>query len=159
MKKPLGELHRDESSFQEVLEESSYSGIVTVGDVTTYKLLREDVVPALAVVDGRVMREEASQEIKDAVEDWSYKKKTVRNPAGHITTDLINAIKEGLDLGEPYLVSVIGEEDLAVLPVALYAPEGYIILYGQPKEGLVSVTVDRDCKDKVKVFLDMMEEI
>jgi len=159
LKKPLGELHKDEGSIQGVLEKSSYSGIVTVGDVTTYNLLKEDVTPALAVVDGRVMREEASQEIKDAVEGWSYKKKTVRNPAGHITTDLINAIKEGLDIDEPYLVSVIGEEDLAVLPVALYAPEGYIILYGQPKEGLVSVTVDRDCKEKVKVFLDMMEEI
>ncbi|WGI16988.1 DUF359 domain-containing protein [Methanonatronarchaeum sp. AMET-Sl] len=160
LKKPLGTLIKDgEESVEKVLEDYSSKEIVSVGDVTTYNLLKQKIYPTLAIVDGRVMREEASQDIKNEIGQWSYQIKEVSNPAGHITTELVKAIKDGFDIEEPYLISVDGEEDLAVLPAVLHAPEGYIILYGQPKEGLVSVTVDRDCKDKVKNYLDMMEEI
>ncbi len=160
LKKPLGRLYEDgEESVKEVLDEKGSSKLATVGDVTTHNLLKQDVNPDLAIVDGRVMRKEASEDIKKTIGSWEHSVIAVENPAGHITSELIDAVKEGLDSDSPTLISVDGEEDLAVLPVALYAPEGYIVLYGQPKEGLVSVRVDSDCKNKVKSFMNLMEEI
>jgi len=38
---------------------------------------------------------------------------------------------------------VDGEEDLAVIPCVLMAPEGSLILYGQPGEGVVLVETDK----------------
>ena len=47
---------------------------------------------------------------------------------------------------------VKGEEDLAVLPCLLIAPEDAVILYGQPNEGLVFVNVSEG-KDKANKLM------
>ena len=59
-----------------------------------------------------------------------------KNPAGTLSAELLDGLKEALD-HMPALVCVDGEEDLAVIPLVMMAPEGALILYGQPGEGIV----------------------
>jgi len=56
------------------------------------------------------------------------------------------------------LIIVNGEEDLAVIPCVLMAPNDSIILYGQPGEGIVVVEADK-LKETAKRMLDNFEEI
>jgi uncharacterized protein (UPF0218 family) len=56
----------------------------------------------------------------------------------------------------PVRIIVTGEEDLLVLPVAIYAPDNSVIFYGQPNEGLVMVLVTEEIRNKAKSILDSM---
>ena len=76
----------------------------------------------------------------------------VTNPAGTITDDLISALR--LAMGKiPCVVMVQGEEDLAVLPLTEILPDGAIILYGQPDEGIVVCDVNDDLRANAKKLL------
>jgi len=56
----------------------------------------------------------------------------------------------------PVRITVMGEEDLFVLPVCIYAPDNSIVLYGQPNEGLVLVEISTEIRNKVQTLLDLM---
>ena len=56
------------------------------------------------------------------------------NPAATLTDALEEAVRDGLAY-PPALIVVEGEEDLAVLPLALAAPDGAALVYGQPGAG------------------------
>lgn len=56
----------------------------------------------------------------------------------------------------PVRITVMGEEDLLVLPVCIYAPDNSIVLYGQPNEGLVLVEVSTEIRNKVQTLLNLM---
>ena len=56
----------------------------------------------------------------------------------------------------PVRITVMGEEDLLVLPVCIYAPDNSIVLYGQPNEGLVLVEISTEIRNKVQTLLDLM---
>jgi hypothetical protein len=71
--------------------------------------------------------------------------------------DVLAAIREGMETGRSTLVRVDGEEDLAALPAIAAAPDGASVLYGQPGEGVVHVTVDDDVRDRVRSLLDRMD--
>ena len=78
------------------------------------------------------------------------------NPAGYITDDLWETIGQALELsnsGECYVIEVVGEEDLAVLPCIIMANPETTILYGQPNEGLVLLKVS-DVKNKAQRLID-----
>ena len=78
------------------------------------------------------------------------------NPAGYITDDLWETIGQALELsnsGECYVIEVVGEEDLAVLPCIIMANPETIILYGQPNEGLVLLKVS-DVKNKAQKLIN-----
>jgi uncharacterized protein (UPF0218 family) len=74
------------------------------------------------------------------------------NPAGTITDDLIAGINDAI-ANPPATIYVNGEEDLAVIPLVIAAPEGVIVLYGQPQKGVVVRTVDRQAKEKARELL------
>jgi hypothetical protein len=52
---------------------------------------------------------------------------------------------------------VEGEEDLLTLVAVVEAPENSLVVYGQPREGLVVVKVDEKIKKRVKEIVDSME--
>ena len=56
----------------------------------------------------------------------------------------------------PVRITVVGEEDLLVIPVCIYAPENAIVMYGQPNEGLVIVKIDDKIRNKTQLLLDSM---
>lgn len=74
-----------------------------------------------------------------------------------LTDDLIAALK-GAVAAPPALIYVDGEEDLAVIPAVLAAPDGAVVLYGQPCEGVVALLVDAERKKKAEWLLSLFEK-
>jgi hypothetical protein len=56
------------------------------------------------------------------------------------------------------VILVEGEEDLAVIPLILAAPEGAMVLYGQPGEGVVVCEVTDAAKEKAETLLSCFVE-
>jgi len=67
------------------------------------------------------------------------------------------AIKEALQTNIHTHIIVEGEEDLLTLIAVLYAPEKSIIVYGQPRCGIVLVEANFDKKEQVKKLLKEMK--
>lgn len=120
----------------------------SVGDVVTDHLLRAGYPPDIAIIDGQTMRRP-----HDGVDVTAYRIIPVINPAGCITSALCDATHKAVaDLKTA--VQVDGEEDLAVLPLVLAAPDHAMILYGQPEEGVVVLEVSPESKAQAQNLLD-----
>jgi hypothetical protein len=55
--------------------------------------------------------------------------------------------------GNKVVIKVNGEEDLAVIPVALAAPLDCEIYYGQPGKGVVKIKVTERVKNEIKLLI------
>lgn len=119
---------------------------VSVGDITTQKLLQAGIAPKLAVVDHLVGRQ--------LIPEWSTPTIKIVNQPGRISKSLILAIEKGLKSGKNQTILVKGEEDLATIPAILLAPLGTNIVYGQPQKGAVLVNVNLGIKNKLYKLLD-----
>ena len=154
MKAPLGELLLQGSDgigeIQDRLPDDAY--IITVGDMTTEKMIGFGLVPSLQIVDGLEQRKARKPpELSGAVEI------AVDNPAAEITGQSINAIKAAFAMQPPLRLLVSGEEDLLVIPACIHAPANAVVLYGQPGKGLVVVPVSDEIRARMQSLLDMME--
>ena len=129
---------------------------ITVGDVVSLTVWREGIVPDLAIYDGRTERRDMT-EFAILVEERGLAKEVVSNPAGTITRELEDAVRNALDHG-PALIRVEGEEDLALLPCVRHAPEGTDIVYGWPGKGMMVLTTDAVIKGKIEQLWKEMEE-
>lgn len=125
----------------------------SVGDVVTENLLQAGYPPAIAIIDGQTMRRP-----HNGVEIPEYHVIHVTNRAGCISSELIDAVGEAVAAGRT-VVQVAGEEDLAVLPLALVVPDGSLILYGQPGEGVVVLEVSSVIQDQARMFLGKFEMV
>ncbi|MHA2357921.1 MAG: GTP-dependent dephospho-CoA kinase family protein, partial [Candidatus Heimdallarchaeaceae archaeon] len=128
--------------------------ILSVGDIATQTLLSNSVNPDLAVIDDKVQR----KKIKP-LEFTGFEIRNAPNPAGSITMEAWNEIRKALKNDENKIViKISGEEDLLVFPVILEAPYNSKVLYGQPNEGLVVVTITKEMKIKAnKLMLRMVK--
>ncbi len=152
LKKPFGDLY---PSIEEA-PVNKEAFIISVGDVTTYNLLKAGIKPNLAIIDKRVQRKDSSYDIK-----YDAKILKCRNPPGTLTDELCSKIEEAIKSAikdrENFLIIVDGEEDLAVIPSILSAPPHAIIFYGQPHKGLVLVEAKKAFK-KVEELIKRFEE-
>lgn len=146
LRRPFGTLYRNLS---ELLPLLSGKQVYAVGDVVTLRLLRIGVVPDVAIIDGKTMRTPCSR-----TPEYPARKIHAMNPPGTITDEIIAAIRMALS-HIPSLIMVEGEEDLAVLPLVLAAPEGGILLYGQPNEGVVLREIDSQAKKDASNLLSL----
>ncbi len=147
-KKPLGKLY---PNFEDAIPDIKKADfLISVGDQTTKNLKDNDLTPHLGIIDNRIQRKDHSH---DLIQNNILE---VNNPAGTITDDLWETIESAIKAintdGLKRQIVVKGEEDLAVLPCILIAPEDTIILYGQPNEGLVYVKAS-DVKSKAKELM------
>ncbi|QLH03843.1 DUF359 domain-containing protein [Nitrosopumilus cobalaminigenes] len=154
MKIPLGillpENQTQKSDIQKFLSENSY--LITVGDRTTEKMINFGLIPSLQIIDGQEKREKRDPpKLDNAIE------LTVDNPAAEITSQSVSTIKKAFTMKSPVRIFVNGEEDLLVLPVCVHAPENSIVMYGQPHEGLVIVSITTEIRNKAQSLLDLME--
>ena len=129
--------------------------LVTVGDVVSLVARKNGIVPSVSVYDGCTERREMT-EFAELVRKNKEHELNVNNPAGTITCDLIDAVKNALS-GKTRVIHVTGEEDLAVLPFLLHADDTSII-YGMPGEGMMLVTTSSTNKKKAEELWNMMEE-
>ena len=143
-KAPLGKLYVNFEDAIPMIKEASF--LISVGDQTTKNLVDNDLIPNLGIIDNRIQRKDHNYGIIRTENILN-----AENPAGTITENLWETIDEAISLAlednENRIIVVKGEEDLAVLPCLLIAPEDAVILYGQPNEGLVFVNV---CEGKGK---------
>ena len=137
-KAPLGKLYINFEDAIPMIKEASF--LISVGDQTTKNLVDNDLIPNLGIIDNRIQRKDHNYDIIRTENILN-----ADNPAGTITENLWETIDEAISLNleddENRIIVVKGEEDLAVLPCLLIAPEDAVILYGQPNEGLVFVNV------------------
>jgi GTP-dependent dephospho-CoA kinase len=144
-KEPFGTLHRE---LEDILPLLTHSTVYTVGDVVTHNIQKKGIIPAVAVVDGYTMRSPCSK-----IPAVSGECIRVKNPAGSLTDDLIDAINHAV-MHPPVTIIVDGEEDLAVIPMVIAAPLGSIVLYGQPHEGVVLREVTYEAQEIARQFLE-----
>jgi uncharacterized protein (UPF0218 family) len=152
LKKPFGTLVPDAQVTKEKVSAvvKGAKKIIAVGDATTERLLGFGIIPDLAIVDGKERRLVREYPRHDA------KEMRCANPAGAISQAAIDLLKKVLAEKKPVLVVVEGEEDMLALPVFAMAPEGAVVLYGQPLEGMVAVKVTPAKRKQAK---DLMERI
>ena len=148
-RQPFGRLYPD---IEHALPLLQGKVVYTVGDVVTYHLVQKGKVPAIAIIDGHTMRSPCNR--SPAV---FRKRIAARNPAGTITEQLIASIATAL-ADQETLILVEGEEDLAVIPLIVAAPEGAMVLYGQPGEGIVVCDVNAAAKEKARTLLSCFVE-
>jgi GTP-dependent dephospho-CoA kinase len=143
-KEPFGELFSDVAG---AIPRLTRRTVYSVGDVVTHNLHKNGIVPAVSIIDGHTMRSPCTKNAP-----CTGRILNVKNPAGTITDDLIAGIGDAI-AHPPATICVSGEEDLAVIPLVIAAPEGVIVLYGQPQKGVVVRTVDRQAKEKARELL------
>ncbi|HJU14779.1 MAG TPA: GTP-dependent dephospho-CoA kinase family protein [Candidatus Nitrosotalea sp.] len=153
LKKPLGLLLADGDVTKENILKNIPKGafLITVGDATTEKMISFGIDPPLQIVDSlekRHRRDVPGGRIETTFE--------CENPPAEITDESIKVIKAALGAKPPARIIVRGEEDLLVLPVAVYAPQNSVILYGQPNEGLVIVRVDDTVREMARKLMSQM---
>ena len=153
LKSPIGLLIKDSEVTKEnilrIMSKDAF--LITVGDATTEKMIKFGLDPSLQIVDSMEKRNKRNLPLG--------KTRTILecvNPAAEITDDSISVIKKAFQADMPVRIIVKGEEDLLVLPVALYAPENSVILYGQPNEGLVIVKVTEEIRNKASKIMNSM---
>ena len=141
---PFGELYPDIDEIVPIITDSI---IYAVGDVVTHNLQKRGITPAIAVVDGYTMRSPCKR-----MPVFRGECIRVKNPAGTLTDDLIRALSHAIRY-PPVTVIVDGEEDLAVIPLVIAAPDGAVVLYGQPHKGVVLRRVDQKARETARNFL------
>ena len=143
-KDPFGELHQDMETVIPLIADRL---VYTVGDVVTHNLQKRGIIPAIAVVDGQTMRLPCRR--MPAMTGHCIR---VENPPGTITDELTRALGQAVT-STPVTIFVDGEEDLAVIPLVLAAPDGTIVLYGQPHKGVVLRKVNAEAKSAARALM------
>jgi len=149
-KDPIGPVYTDA---QRLLADAGRP-VITVGDVVTYHLVAAGHAPKVAVVDGRTEREAVSDEVREGVPSADVR---VASEPATVSRELLEALVEAIEADGDTVVEVDGEEDLAVVPAVLAAPEGASVVYGQPGEGMVLATVDDDLRTRLRELADRLE--
>lgn len=129
--------------------------IVAVGDVCSHSLIRHGIRPGVVVYDHLCMRAPVDDEIRTALDDYDGAAEIVANPAGIITDGLFDAVRKAVERGTGKIF-VEGEEDLAALVAIMVAPDGAIVLYGQPGAGIVLVEIDERKRGMVRAIYERM---
>ena len=155
LREPIGQLV-NENELIDILKNEKY--IVSIGDLVTYTILKNEIEPIFCIVDYKTRRGKCSIEIIDFIKSFGKKSIVVKNPPATISDDLWNVIKiayENIELSS-LRIEVDGEEDLASLAAIYMAPPDVTIIYGLPDKGVLVVKPTLKNKQLVKEILDKM---
>lgn len=154
-REPLGRLIPDAAVCRDAVLAGAPAGaaVIAVGDVTSERAAAMGIVPALQITDGRSGRAGRGEPPpQDGAAEYECD-----NPAGGISDGCAAAVREALRAGGPARLRVRGEEDLLALAACAEAPDGSLVLYGQPGEGMVAALVGPATRGKAKRLLGLME--
>lgn len=156
LKKPFGTLiagglNETIGKFKEILAKEKPTKLIAVGDAVSESLMKNGVFPDIFIVDNRIMRKDIAP-IKFDAERTIYAK----NPAGTISEEAWEKIRDALNSNLRTKIVIDGEEDLLALPAILFAPENSFVVYGQPREGIVIVKVTREKKMEAESIINEM---
>ncbi len=138
LKRPFGTLIADkdvtEHKIASLLKDSKK--VISVGDATTARLTSFNIIPDVAIIDGKERRSK-----RNYPSNYPAKELHCANPPGTISKDAVIILEDAISLQPPVRIFVDGEEDMLALPIFFMAPIGSAVLYGQPLEGLVIVKI------------------
>ncbi len=157
LKAPLGMLIR--GSFRQtterladLIDKTRPRKLITVGDRISRNAVERGLFPDVLIVDNKVMRRPIPP-----TEFKAEKSLRLVNPAGTLTEEAWQVVEEAVAYKGRAKILVEGEEDLITLVAVLSAPNDSLVVYGQPKEGIVVIRVNEDTKRKVRGIVDRME--
>ena len=131
--------------------------VATVGDICTIKLIQEEIVPNLMIVDYKTKRNVKLTEIQmSTIESIKCKSVEVDNEPGTISQQLYFEIRNAIESEIMTKIIVKGEEDLATLPVIKHSRKGAKVIYGMPDKGMVVVDVNQQAKERANKLLERM---
>ncbi|MBP2030440.1 uncharacterized protein (UPF0218 family) [Methanohalophilus levihalophilus] len=159
MRKQFGTLYEGpgEVAVNSILKDlGNPTKLISVGDVTTFHLLKSGIVPDILIVDDRTHRGPASEKVIKGTKHDGFKELEVNNPSGTITEDLLDALADAVSSDQRFRIFVKGEEDLAALPAVIMAPDGSVVLYGQPDKGMMLVRITSSKKLEMKELMDQI---
>jgi len=157
LKEPLGILI--EGSFEETSREISRMmrrkrpvKLIAVGDQVSKNMLEHGIPLDVSIIDQKIMRKVTSP--------VNFKAENIfrtRNPAGTITDESWKTVERAINSHGKSKVIVDGEEDLLTLVAVLSAPNGSIVIYGQPKRGVVIIEVNEKVKQRFQEIIKEMK--
>ena len=131
--------------------------IATIGDICTIKLIQEEIIPNLMIVDYKTKRNVKLTEMQmSIIESVKCKNVEVDNEPGTISQPLYFEIKNAIESEIITKIIVNGEEDLATLPVIKHSKMGAKVIYGMPDKGMVVVDVNQQAKERANKLLERM---
>lgn len=165
LKTPMGSLFSGpedlpEVAMTEALESltPNHGSIIAVGDVSVATLLDMEVVPDIGIIDGMTKRQELEESQKVSPVQFQNHLQN-NNPPGHLSPSMISSIKEALSSNQKTLINVEGEEDLAPIVIHCLAPIGTVVIYGQPKVGVVVQITSIPVKERCRNILSQFEVV
>jgi uncharacterized protein (UPF0218 family) len=157
LKKPIGTLIRGPANktmkkLKNLIEKQNPPMVISVGDIVSKNLTKSNMFPMLSIIDNKVMRRQI-QPIELTADETIH----VKNPPGTITEEAITKIQEALKADHRTRIIVDGEEDLLTLAAALHAPANSLVVYGQPRQGIVVVEVTDQKRTEIIKILEAIE--
>ncbi len=132
--------------------------IIGVGDVTADLLINNGLRPNIVITDGLTKR----QKLKEWKKYVNYREVSANCPPGKITVDawqsIRSAIHSAIENNHFTHIKIDGEEDLLVIPAILELPTKSVVIYGQPNEGAVIVSVNKTSRKRVQNIVARMSE-
>ena len=158
-KEPFGELIQGSYSqtmavVGEIIAKEKPSMMISVGDRVSRNLAEFHLNPKLSIIDNKCMRKRI-----DPQESNAERAVHVSNPEGTITEEAVAAIRVSFETDKEFQIIVDGEEDLLTLIAVIYAPVKSLVVYGQPREGIVIVRVTPEKKAEAMDFLKAMKNV
>jgi len=155
LRRPFGEVLSNEVLVSKLKKRKGM--LITVGDDCSYSLIKAGVTPDIVIYDLRIKRMDVIGDVRDVLAKFNDGEIIVHNQPSVIMDELIESVKDALQKGKGKIL-VKGEEDLAALVVMMYAPDGSLVVYGQPDEGAVLVRMDEEVRDRAVRSFESMEE-
>ena len=158
LKAPKGDLFAAKDGIPEKrvvdrIQQEQPKCVIAVGDVTTSTILKQNYRPRVMIVDGITKRGQFEERFSA---DRIY---TIYNPPAMIYPEAWSVIDTAIHDDGTSLIDVEGEEDLMGFPAVLLAPDGSVVLYGQPDVGIVWIPVSRENKRVARELLEKMPVI
>lgn len=134
----------------------SADGFLCVGDVCASEMISAGLLPHVSVYDRKTMRNSAGKEMVETIESAYNICCSIKNPPSTITDEAVLAMKLAIGAPKPSRVLVDGEEDLLALIAVIECPDGWVVFYGMPREGIAAVEVNAATRSKAKALLNKM---
>jgi len=160
LKSPLGLLikgsfNQTAKKLAELIDRKRPVRLIAVGDRVSRNMLKNDIGLDVAIVDFKIMRKPISPVFPSTFKaDNTFR---ASNPAGTLTDEAWEAVERAVNSPGRSRVIIEGEEDLLALVAVLSAPNGSMVIYGQPREGIVVLDVNEEMKRKVREIIERME--
>jgi len=138
------------------------SGIIAIGDAVFVNMMKEKYPVSVAIIDSKIKRQTLEYTVYFRHGDFLEAVPMIPtfNPPGSISTFSWFSIMVAFIQPKPTIVRVYGEEDLMGFPATILAPEGSLIVYGDPFHNkIVYYTVNGEHKAKALSLLRQMEKI